>query len=122
MRRGHYKGEVRERGFIGTFEIVPANKAAAHSPGELAGRVLRGVRPNAHAMPHALLLLGRQLAGTLVEHRSLAPSPPWAGRDGEGRSGSKGGEGPARGGGLCRVWRDANAVLHVLLLGRWVVS
>ena len=40
-------------------------------------------------MPHALLLLGRQLAGTLVEHRSLAPSPPWAGRDGEGRSGSK---------------------------------
>jgi hypothetical protein len=56
VRRGHYKGEVRERGFIGTFEIVPANKAAAHSPGELAGRVLRGVRPNAHAMPHALLL------------------------------------------------------------------
>ena len=33
----------------------------------------------------------------MVEHRSLAPSPPWAGRDGEGRSGSKGGEGPARG-------------------------
>jgi hypothetical protein len=41
--------------------------------------------------------LGRQLTDTLVDHRSLAPSPPWAGRDGEGRSGSKGGEGPARG-------------------------
>jgi hypothetical protein len=45
--------------------------------------------------------LGRQLIDTLVEHRSLAPSPPWAGRDGEGRSGSKGGEGPARGGNRC---------------------
>ena len=38
--------------------------------------------------------LGRQLTGTMVERRS----PPWAGRDGEGISGSKGGEGPARGG------------------------
>jgi hypothetical protein len=26
----------------------------------------------------------------MVEHRSLAPSPPWAGRDGEGRSGGQG--------------------------------
>ena len=50
------------------------------------------------AVPHALLL-GRWvvLTDTLVEHRSLPHSPPWAGRDGEGRSGSKGGEGPARG-------------------------
>jgi hypothetical protein len=55
VRRGHYKGEVRERGFIGTLEIVPANKDAAHSPGELAGRVLRGVWHNAHALPHAIL-------------------------------------------------------------------
>jgi hypothetical protein len=45
--------------------------------------------------------LDRQLTDTMVEHRSLPPSPPWAGRDGEGRSGSKGGEGPARGGNRC---------------------
>jgi hypothetical protein len=41
--------------------------------------------------------LGRQLTGTMAEHRCPAPSRPWAGRDGEGRSGSKGGQGPARG-------------------------
>jgi hypothetical protein len=29
---------------------------------------------------------GRQLPDTMVEHRSLASSPPWAGRDGEGRT------------------------------------
>jgi hypothetical protein len=34
--------------------------------------------------------LGRQLTDTMVEHQSLVPSPPWAGRDGEGRSGSQG--------------------------------
>src|SRR5258705_7347790 len=43
-------------------------------------------------------MLSCQLAGAMDEHRSLPPSSPWAGRDGEGRSGSKGGEGPARGG------------------------
>jgi hypothetical protein len=31
--------------------------------------------------------LRRRLTDTRVEHRCLAPSPPWAGRDGEGRSG-----------------------------------
>jgi hypothetical protein len=40
---------------------------------------------------------GNPATDTMVEHRSLAPSPHWPGRDGEGRSGSKGGEGPARG-------------------------
>jgi len=53
---------------------------------------------NAHVVPHADWAVGRQSTHKLVEHRSLTPSPPWAGRDGEGRSGSKGGEGPARGG------------------------
>jgi hypothetical protein len=50
--------------------------------------------------------LGRQLTDTMVEHRSLPPSPPWVGRDGKGGSGSKGGEGPARGGQSCapRKW------------------
>src|SRR6266849_2636445 len=33
------------------------------------------------------------LADTMVDHHSLAPSPSWASRDGEGRSGSKGSEG-----------------------------
>jgi hypothetical protein len=33
------------------------------------------------------------LADTMVDHHSLARSPSWASRDGEGRSGSKGGEG-----------------------------
>jgi hypothetical protein len=53
-----------------------------------------------HAVPHTLLLgpSGRQLTDTMIEHRSLAPSPLGVGRDGEGRSGSKGGEGPASGG------------------------
>jgi hypothetical protein len=46
--------------------------------------------------------LGCQLTDTLLDHRSLAPSPTWAGRDGEGRSGSKGGEGPTGGGNRCR--------------------
>ena len=52
-----------------------------------------------HAVPPAHLLgpLGRQLTDTMVEHRSLAPSPPWAAWDGEGRSGSKGGEGAVGG-------------------------
>jgi hypothetical protein len=45
--------------------------------------------------------LGRQLTDTLGE-RSPPPSPSWAGRDGEGRSGSKGGEGPARDGNRSR--------------------
>ena len=45
--------------------------------------------------------LRRQLTDALVEHRSLPPSPPWAGRDGKGRSGSKGSEGPARDGNRC---------------------
>jgi len=37
----------------------------------------------------------RQRTNTMVEHCFLPPSPPWAG-GGEGRSGSKGGEGPPR--------------------------
>jgi hypothetical protein len=40
---------------------------------------------------------------TVVDHQALPPSPSWAGRDGEGRWGSKGAEGPARG-------RQSNAV------------
>jgi hypothetical protein len=60
--------------------------------------VARRVGPDARGASRAPTgPLGRQLTDTLVDHRSLAPSPPWAGRDGEGRSGSKGGEGPARG-------------------------
>jgi hypothetical protein len=42
--------------------------------------------------------LARQLTDTLVEHRSLPLRPLGQVGDGEGRSGSKGGEGPARGG------------------------
>jgi hypothetical protein len=34
---------------------------------------------------------------TVVDHQALPPSPSWAGRDGQGRSGGKGAEGPARG-------------------------
>jgi hypothetical protein len=52
-----------------------------------------------HAVPPAHLLgpLGRQLTDTRLKHRSLTHLPPWAGRDGKGRSGSKGGQGCGRG-------------------------
>src|SRR5258708_36907350 len=51
-----------------------------------------------HAVPRVLLLgVGSSVdRHTLVEHRSLAPSPLGRVRDGEGRSGSKGGEGEGR--------------------------
>jgi hypothetical protein len=39
--------------------------------------------------------LGRQLTVTMVEHHSLAPFAPWAGREWRGSIGGKGGEGPA---------------------------
>ena len=41
------------------------------------------------------------LADTMVDHHSLARSPSWASRDGEGRSGSKGGEGCDGGSNRC---------------------
>jgi len=51
-----------------------------------------------HAVPRVLLLgVGSSVdRHTLVEHRSLAPSPLGRVQDGEGRSGSKGGEGEGR--------------------------
>jgi hypothetical protein len=67
--------------------------ATSSGPGRRLYRGLwRGVWPNAHARASRAPTrpLGRQLNQTTVEHRSLAPSPPWAGRDGEGRSGSQG--------------------------------
>jgi hypothetical protein len=46
--------------------------------------------------------LGRQLTDTMVEHRSLPLRLLGQVEDGEGRSGRKGGEGPARGGNRSR--------------------
>jgi hypothetical protein len=67
--------------------------------------------------------LGRQLTDTMVEHRPPAPSPPWAGRDGEGRSGSKGGEGPARGGDCGEAFGPMHTrCLYALLLPRHWLS
>jgi hypothetical protein len=67
------------------------------------------------------------------------PSPPWEGRDGEGRSGSKGGEGPARGRNqrprangsplspdtrlvCCNDFKDATKVAPLLPMSRSVVA
>jgi hypothetical protein len=59
----------------------------------------RGVWSTAHGRL-SWLLLGRwrSVDQHIVDYRTAGPSPLWAGRDSEGRSGSKGGEGPARGG------------------------
>jgi hypothetical protein len=46
----------------------------------------RGVWPNARAVPHALLL-GRSVS--VDQHDGRLSSPPWAGRDGEGRSAAR---------------------------------
>src|SRR5260370_34925662 len=63
-------------------------------------RLWRGVWPDARGASRAPTgPLDRELTDTPAEHRSLAPSASWAGRDGEGRSGSKGGKGQ-RGGAI----------------------
>jgi hypothetical protein len=64
-----------------TYEVaLAAPMAASSGPWRRLCRGLwRGVWPNAHAVRHALLLgrWVRQLTDTMVEHHSLAPSPPW---------------------------------------------
>jgi len=47
------------------------------------------------------------LTDTMVEHHSLPPSPPWAGRDGEGRSGGQEWRRASGGGNRCPLAGDA---------------
>jgi hypothetical protein len=61
-----------------------------------------------------------QLTDTLVENRFRAPLATWAGRDGEGRSGSKSGEGPTRGSN--RFLRSAAHSHEVALAGPMAAS
>jgi hypothetical protein len=128
-----------------TYEVALAAAMAASSGSWLRLAVPRIVARRFAQCPRGASRapsrsLGHQSTDTTVEHRSLAPSLPWAGRSGEGRSGSKVAKGqrgaaiapraPLRGGPglrLCRgplrgVSRDANAMPHALSLGRWVVN
>src|SRR5215470_9768488 len=119
-------------------------KPPRSSPTDSTGVVIPNkgmlIEYDAVALELVLLAHGNPATHTMVEHRSLAPSPPWAGRDGEGRSGSKGGEGSARSrwrlrwslragpGPRCaedcgEAFRPmARAVPHAVLLGRWAAS
>jgi hypothetical protein len=86
-----------------TYDVALGAPMAAseRAPARLCRELWRGVPSTRGASRAPTGPLGRQLTDTMLEHRSLPPSPPWAGRRGEGRSGSKGGEGCDRGGNRC---------------------
>jgi hypothetical protein len=71
---------------------------ASQSAVKKTGRMCRG--PDAHGcLRCAYRAIGLSVGRHTVGHRSLPPSSPWAGRDGEGRSGAKvakGGLSPAQ--------------------------
>src|SRR5258708_30890102 len=103
------------RGWVSFFHpTAPAVAAATISKIPLKplppplSRNTRAANPDrlersSHAVPDALLPVaaGSSVDRHDVEHRSLPPSPPWAGRGGECRSGSQAWRKASEGGSRC---------------------